>query len=148
MAVLRAQPYGNQNFVVDLGTGTSGPDSSFAEVIIPGISVDVIEYRSGSDPNNVRKLPGLTHYGDVTLKRGIVGSLNLYQWIDAIRNGATNAARNVTIQLLSEDRSAVVFTWKLFRAWPAKYVGPTLKAEGNDVALEELVLTYERLELE
>lgn len=148
MAVLRAHPYGNQHFLVDLGAGNTGPEAAFCEVVIPGIAIDVVEYRTGSDKENgVRKLPGLTRYPDVTLRRGIAGSLDLYNWINDLRNGAPNAGRTVTIQLLSEDRTAVL-TWKLLRAWPAKYTGPTLNGKGTDVAIEELVLSYERLEME
>lgn len=149
MAVLRAHPYGNQHFLVDLGTGnTAGPEAAFCEVEIPGISLDVIEYRTGSSKETgVQKLPGLARYPDVTLRRGIIGSLDLYKWIDEIRNGSSSSSRTVTIQLLSEDRVAVV-TWKFLRAWPSKYSGPHLNAEGTDVAIEELVLSYERLEME
>jgi phage tail-like protein len=53
----------------------------------------------------------------------------------------------VTITLLSEDLSAVL-TWKLLRAWPAKYSFGDLNAKGSEVAIEELVLAYERLEME
>jgi phage tail-like protein len=54
----------------------------------------------------------------------------------------------VTISLLSEDLGAVVFTWKLLHAWPVKYSFGDLNAKGTDVAIEELVLAYERLEIE
>jgi len=149
MAVLRARPYGNQRFLVDLGTGnTAAPEAAFCEVILPGISIDVIEYRTGSDKEHgVNKLPGLARYPDVTLRRGIIGSLDVYSWINEVRNGAPNARRTVTIQLLSEDGTPVL-TWKLLRAWPSKFSGPALDAKGTDVAMEELVLSYERLEME
>ncbi len=149
MAVLRAHPYGNQHFLVDLGTGnTAGPEAAFCEVILPGISIDVVEYRTGnSKETGVQKLPGLARYPDVTLRRGVIGALDLYSWINDIRNGSSNSVRTVTIQLLSEDGTPVV-TWKFLRAWPSKYSGPTLDAKGTDVAIEELVLSYERLEME
>ena len=44
------------------------------------------------------KLTGLNKVSDVTLKRGIIGSLDLYAWLDQIRNGDQNAMRTVTIQ--------------------------------------------------
>jgi phage tail-like protein len=107
-----------------------------------------VEYRTGSSKESgVQKLPGLARYPDVILRRGIIGALDLYNWINEVRNGSSNAARTVAIQLLSEDRVPVV-TWKLLRAWPAKYSGPTLDAKGTDVAMEELTLAYERLEME
>ena len=90
---------------------------------------------------------GLSRYENVILRRGIIGSLNLYDWINQVRNGDASARRTVTITLLSEDLRAVL-TWKLLRAWPVKYYFGDLNAKGTDVAIEELVLAYERLEME
>jgi len=113
------------------------------------MSVDVIEYRNGNDKeNSPRKLTGLARVGDVTLKRGIIGSLNLYNWINQIRNGDSGALRNVTIQLQNEDHTAVVMTWKLLRARIIKHTSGPLNAKGTDVAIEVMTLAYERLELE
>ena len=150
MAVLRDHPYAQFNFLVDLGTGnTDGPEAGFQECSEIGMSVDVIEYRNGNDKaNNVRKLAGLARTGDVTLKRGIIGSIELYKWIDQIRNGDPGGRRTVVIQLQSEDHTQVVLTWKLFGAFPVKHTGGPLNAKGTDVAMEELTLAYERLELE
>jgi phage tail-like protein len=149
MAVLRNDPYAQFNFLVDLGTGdTEGPQAGFQECSPIGMSLDVIEYRNGNDRSNqVRKLTGLAHAGDVTLRRGIIGSLDLYQWIDELWNGNQSATRTVTIQLQSEDHAQVVQTWKLLRARIVKHVSGPLNAKGSDVAMEELTLAYERLEL-
>jgi len=149
MAVLRNDPYAQFNFLVDLGTGdTEGPQAGFQECSPIGMSLDVIEYRNGNDRSNqVRKLTGLARAGDVTLRRGIIGSLDLYQWIDELRNGNQSATRTVTIHLQSEDHAQVVQTWKLLRARIAKHVSGPLNAKGSDVAMEELTLAYERLEL-
>ncbi len=66
MAVLRGKPYGNYNFLVDLGTGNiSGPEAGFSEVILPETTIDVIQYRNGNEPeSNVRKIPGRARYGN------------------------------------------------------------------------------------
>jgi phage tail-like protein len=150
MAVLRERPYAQFNFLVDLGTGaTEGAQAGFQECGPIGLSVDVIEYRNGNEKGNeVRKLTGLARVSDVTLKRGIIGSLELYRWLDQIRNGDQAGYRNVTVQLLNEDHTAVVLTWKLNRARIIKHVSGPLNALGCDVAMEELTLAYERLELE
>jgi phage tail-like protein len=150
MAVLRERPYAQFNFLVDLGTGvTDGPQAGFQEVGPIGMSVDVIEYRNGNEKvNEVRKLTGLARAHDVTLKRGIIGSLDLYQWLDQIRNGDQSAFRNVTIQLQNEDHTSVALTWKLLHARIIKHVSGPLNAQGCDVAMEELTLAYERLQLE
>jgi phage tail-like protein len=150
MAVLRDRPYAQFNFLVDIGTGqTDGPEAGFQECSGISMSVEVIEYRNGNDKeNNTRKLPGLTKVSDVTLKRGVIGSLALYQWINQIRNGDTAGVRNVVIQLQNEDHTAVVMTWKLLRARITKHTSGPLNAKGTDVAIEEITLAYERLELE
>jgi phage tail-like protein len=150
MAVTRDRPYCRFNFLVDLGTGdTASVDAGFEEVILPEVWVDVIEYRTGNQKeNSVRKITGLEHCGNVTLKRGVIGSLNLYQWYNDVRNGGTNSLRTVRIQLQNEDRSEIVQTWTLMRARVVKITSPTLNAKGTDVAIESVELACERLELE
>jgi phage tail-like protein len=148
MAVLRELPYAQFNFLVDLGAGTDGPEAGFQECGEIGMSVDVVEYRNGNEKeNNVRKLTGLTRVNDVTLRRGIIGSLSLYQWLDQIRNGDAGAFRTVLVHLLNEDRTATVLTWKLHRARIVRHVSGPLNAKSSDVAMEEMTLAYERLEL-
>ena len=150
MAVKRERPYAQFNFLIDLGAGaTDGPQAGFQECSEIGMLVDVIEYRNGNEKENgVRKLTGLTRYPDVTLRRGIIGSLDLYQWINDIRNGNQTAYRTVTVRLMNEDHTAVVQEWKLLRARIIKHVSGPFNARGSDVAMEELTLAYERLELE
>ena len=150
MAVLRERPYVQFNFLIDLGTGTTeGAEAGFQECSGIGMEVTVSEYRNGNEKeNSVRKITGMNKSTDVTLKRGVIGSLNLYQWLNQIRNGDQNALRTVTIQLQNEDHTAVVQTWKLLRARITKHTSGPLNAKGTDVAMEELVLAYERLEME
>jgi phage tail-like protein len=150
MAVRRDRPYAQFNFLVDLGTGaTDGPEAGFQECSTISMSVDVVEYRNGNEKETTpRKLTGLARVSDVTLKRGIIGSLGLYQWIDQIRNGDPAGLRNVVIQLQNEDHTAIVMTWKLLRARIIKHTSGPLNGKGTDVAMEELTLAYERLELE
>lgn len=150
MATQRERPYNRFNFLVDLGDGnTEGPDAGFAEVSGLEMQLEVIEYRNGnSRENEPMKITGLARVGDVTLRRGLIGSLTLYRWINQIRNGDTNALRTVTIQLQNEDHTQVVQTWKLLRARIVKHVSGPFNAKGGDVAMEEMVLAFERLELE
>ncbi len=150
MAVLRDRPYAGFNFLVDLGTGdTDGPEAGFQECSAISTSVDVVEYRNGNDKeNDPRKLTGLARVSDVTLRRGIIGSLALYQWLDQVRNGDPTAMRTVVIRLMNEDHTAAVMSWKLLRARIVKHTSGPLNARGTDVAMEEITLAYERLELE
>jgi len=90
----------------------------------------------------------LNKASDVTMKRGMIGSLDLYQWLNQIRNGDANSLRTITVSLMSEDHTQVVQTFRLLRARIIKHTSGPLNAKGTDVALEELVVAYERLEME
>jgi phage tail-like protein len=85
---------------------------------------------------------------DVTMKRGVIGSLNLYRWLNQIRNGDQAALRTVQIHLQNEDHTQIVQTWRLLRARIIKHTSGPMNGKGTDVAMEELVLAYERLEME
>lgn len=150
MAKLRDRPYVQFNFLVDLGDGvTDGAQAGFQELSGIGMEVTVSEYRNGNHKeNSVMKITGMNKSTDVTMKRGVIGSLNLYQWLDQIRNGDQKAMRTVTIQLQNEDHTDIVQTWKLLRARIIKHTSGPFNAKGTDVAMEELVLAYERLEME
>jgi phage tail-like protein len=150
MATLRERPYVQFNFLVDLGDGvTEGPQAGFQELSGIGMEVTVSEYRNGNHKeNSVMKITGMNKSTDVTMKRGVIGSLNLYQWLDQIRNGDQKAMRTVTVHLQNEDHTEIVQTWKLLRARIIKHTSGPFNAKGTDVALEELVLAYERLEME
>ena len=149
MAVQRERPYCRFNFLVDLGDGNEGVSAGFQEVGAIEAEVGVTEYRNGNaKENNVVKITGLSKFTNVTLRRGVIGALNLYQWFDQVRNGDQAALRTVTIQLQNEDHSAVVQTCKLLRARVVKFTSGPFNAQSTDVAIEEIVLAYERLELE
>src|SRR6476660_8150568 len=124
MAVVRDRPYVQFNFLVDIGDGqTEGPAAGFQELSGIGMEVTVSEYRTGnSRENSVMKITGMNKSTDVTMKRGVIGSLNLYQWLDDIRNGNQNALRNVVVQLQDEAHTTVVQTWKLMRARIIKHI--------------------------
>ena len=144
MAVQRDNPYANFNFLVDIG---SGEELQFAEVEIPAAEVDVVEYREGGDRvSSTRRLPGRARYGNVVLRRGISGRLELWEWFKAIRDGQL-LRRHVTITLLDEQRQPVQ-RWLLRDAWPTKYDASDLNAKGNDVVIETLELAHEGFEIE
>jgi phage tail-like protein len=150
VAVQRNTPYLAFNFLVDLGNGvTDGPQAGFQECSRIGMEVTVAEYRAGNaKENSVQKITGLNKATDVTLKRGIIGALDLYDWLNQIRNGDQNATRTVRISLQNEDHTEVVMTWLLLRARIIKHVSGPFNAKETDVAMEELTIAYERLQME
>ncbi|AEG00837.1 phage tail protein [Methylomonas methanica] len=151
MAVFRETPYSAFNYVVELEPGQGDQvDAGFSDVSGLNAEVTIAEYRNGnSKVNHVTKIPGIHKAGDVTLKRGIIGAQNLWDWLDEVRQGKLSGKRNVSIKLLNEDRSDTVVTWRLKNAMPIKWTGPTLTGKGGgDVAIEELVLSVETVDQE
>ena len=135
----RNDPLRNFRFRLEIG----GIDQAgFSEVSGFDITVDPIEYREGTDPTHVRKLPGLTKYGNVTLKWGITDSMELYEWHRDVVNGKIER-QNVAIVLMDEAGKEGIGRWEIVEAWPSKYDPMDLNAKGNDVAIETLELVNE-----
>jgi phage tail-like protein len=147
----RTTPYGAFNFLVNLNgpVGEDQPLGGFSDVSGLGTEITIAEYRNGNDkPNHVRKVPGIHKVSDVTLKRGIVSSSDLWSWITQTRTEGVGAKRTIVITLRDEAGSSVQ-KWTMGGVVPMKYTGPTLAAKGGgDVAMEELVLSAESLETE
>ena len=147
MADQRTTPYGAFNYLVNFDGGEEF--GGFSDVSGIGTDIKMAEYRNGNEiENHVRKVPGTHAVSDVTLKRGIVNSKTLWDWIKSARKDGPAAQKTVTITLLDEAQNAVE-SWILRGTIPMKYTGPTLAAKGGgDVAMEELVLSAEALEIE
>ena len=90
----------------------------------------------------MRKLPGLTKYGNVTLKRGITDSMDLYNWHKDIVAGKI---RRETVAIVVHGRgwAATRRASRSPKAWPSKYDPMDLNAKGNDVSIETLELVNE-----
>lgn len=150
MAEPREFPYPNFAFRVKIGNDDETSIlAGFQEVSGLGMEVSVSEYRAGNSQENVPiKVFGLGKTADVTLKRGVVGSLDLFQWVQAVRDGDRSKDqyfKTVTIKLMAEDRNTTVLEWKLLNARPMKFSGPALNGKSSDVAVEELVLSAENI---
>jgi phage tail-like protein len=138
----RIDPFLACNFRVEIdGIATA----SFSEVSGLEVEIDVIEYRNGNDTSNsVRKLPGLNKVTDITLKRGITQDSSLWDWINSAIQG--NFSRRLMSIVMQDELHNDVIRWNLSNAWPHKWSGPVFNAKSNEVAIETLVISYERLE--
>ena len=157
MAEERARPYSNFNFRVSWAPATDNEGDTLAEETVHaafqevsglGMEITVAEYRAGNSATNEPiKITGTVKTPDVTFKRGVIGALDLYQWLNAVRDGAQNQLKNVTVKLMAEDRETVAQEWLLKNTRPIKYTGPPLNGKSTDLAIEELTLSPERLEM-
>ncbi len=133
-------PLLNFRFQVDWG----GTKIGFKEVTGLGSGkTEEVKYRDGASPETSDlTLAGRTTYENLTLKRGtFAGDNELYEWWQQNAPGAS-AYRDLTITLLNQDLQPVV-VWKVKNAWPLSVKSTDLKADANDVAIEEIVLSHQ-----
>jgi phage tail-like protein len=121
---------------------------AFQEVSGLDIEAQPIEYRHGNSPGySVLKMPGLKKYSDVTMKKGVFkGDNKFWDWFNQI-NMNTIARKSVTITLLTEG-DTVAMVWKLTNAFPTKITSTDLKSQGNEAAIETIVIAHEGLTIE
>ena len=139
-------PYKKYNYRVEIG---SIDVAAFSEVSGFDASIDVIEYREGTEAiNSPRKMPGLTKYGNVTLKWGMSDNMSFYEWVAGISSGEKGSAedrvQDVTIYL-QDDNHQDIAHWELINAWPCKYTAPDFNATSSEVAFESVELAYEEM---
>jgi len=128
-----------------------GPQARVSEITGTDSTTDVIEYRVGDyEYNSAMKMPGLTKYGNITLKWGMTTNKELYDWvrstIGTTEQGDADGVKrkNITIELLNRaDGTTVKASWQLLNAWPCKYTGPDFNATSSEIAFESLELAHE-----
>jgi phage tail-like protein len=137
----RGDPFNQAKFLVEIeGIVTS------AFLSVSGIEADVaaVDYRPGNDKlPSARKLPGEAKFSNLVLKRGLTSDLSLWQWMQDTLQG--NLQRRAISVVLLNDTGEPVLRFNFRDAWPVKWSGPILNAEGNDVAIETLEITHEGL---
>ncbi len=135
-------PYGAFNFIVKInGIAVAG----FNEVTGLEVETQIIEYRIGSEPTTVHKLPGLTKYANIVLKRGYTRDQELWQWVSDTVGGQI-VRRNGSISMLDETGQTVQ-QFYFVEGWPSRYEGPHFDAQNSAVAIETLEITHEGLNL-
>jgi phage tail-like protein len=138
----RADPFGAFDFRVEIdGIALA----AFMEVSGLESETTVIEYRTG-DSQTLAKLPGLTRYANIVLRRGITVDKSLWQWRQEVVAGK-NARRDGAIVLLDEAGQALA-AWNFRNGWPCRWEGPRLRAGRSRVAIETLELAHEGIEYE
>lgn len=146
----RTAPYPSYSYLVDL-KGPRDPEKplgGFSDVAGIKTELHISEYRDGNDKvNYVHKYCGMHTSADVTLKRGVVDTSDLWDWITDARTNGSSAQRDVTITLRDEANNPVQI-FKLWAVTPKGYTGPTLSGKGaGDIAIEELVLAPESIDI-
>ena len=143
MARRPLDPFVNFNFLVESGGIIA---AGFSEITGMNGEVQAVEYREGRDPNsNTRKLPGLSKYGNVTFKKGVVIEQDFFKWFKSGVDGDV-IRMDLSILLLDEQRQEKV-RYNLTSAWPVKFTAPDMKAAANEIAVQSLELAHEGLRI-
>ena len=139
----RTDPLRNFRFRVEIdGLGKA----AFSEVAIAETTTEAIDYREGNEATHVRKLSGLTKFGNITLKRGITDSMEIYNWHKQIVAGQVQSNRKQVAIVVVDEAGTDKARFVVSEAWPTKYDPSDLNAKGNEVFIELLELVNEGIE--
>jgi phage tail-like protein len=130
------------NFMLELEGAVAG---YFTECSGIGSEHEVVEQKTVDKQGHelIRKIPGRLKFTDITLKRGITSDMQIWEWRDmAVQGKITSARKNCTITMLSREYKPVAI-WHFANAWPSKVTGPSLKADSNEIGVEELTIVHE-----
>jgi phage tail-like protein len=130
----------NCRFYVSIGKDTS---AVFTEMSGLQLETVVTEYEEGGNNGFVHRLPGRTKIGNLTLKRGIVASNDFFKWYSEILQGKLTY-RHVDV-LVYDAEGKQLAKWSFANAYPVKWVGPQLAADGKSAAIETLELAHQGL---
>jgi len=118
---------------------------AFREVTNLGSENQVVEDKSrGPDGKYIiKKIPGTLKWNDITLKQGMTDNMDMWKWRKLVEDGKVDDARANGSITMYDTKGSAVARWELIRCWPSKLSGPAGKADGNEIAVQELVLTHE-----
>ncbi|MDJ0628968.1 MAG: phage tail protein [Rhodobacter sp.] len=139
----RTDPFRGYNFRVEIdGVG----DAAFREISGLTFETDPVEYRDGDEPTlHVRKLYGLRKFTNIQAKRGITTDLSLWNWYQEILNGPAPLRDGAVI--LTDELQQDRLRWNFRNGFIAKWEGPSFNATSNDVAIEMIEISVDRVEL-
>jgi len=130
--------------VVDFPTGSGSLVGYFTEFSGIGSENPAVDYKTVQDGKEIMyKLPGRIEWGEVTLKRGVTGNTDFWEWRELVLQGEIDTAR-CSMNVYMYDRAyANTLMWTLHNAWPSKITGANLSADSNDFAVEEISIQHE-----
>lgn len=136
----RKDPYAGFRFLVEI---TGMVVAGFSEVSGLQAETEIEEYREGGVNHFVHKRPKLTKYPNLTLKRGLADSEELFKWYLDVAAGHFER-KQVSIIIL-DPAGNELWRWNFSRAYPVKWSGPELKADSSALAVETVELVHEGL---
>ncbi len=137
----REDPLVGFHFSVDIMGVVKG---YFTECSGLGSEHEVIEHKVVDNGKElVIKVPGRLKWENIVLKRGITSSMDIWAWRKKVEDGDVEGARQNGSIIMYDQNLKEVARWNFERAWPVKVSGPSPKADGNEIGLEELTIAHE-----
>jgi phage tail-like protein len=141
-------PFTAFNFAVEINRGGDGHalvNAAFQECDGLEMTMDVKTIREGGANDRQIRLNGMVAYGQLTLKRGLTESFDLWNWFhDSVTDPRLRADAEVV--LLAADGATERARFVMSRCLPVKLKAPALNAKDGQVAIEELQVAYETLQ--
>jgi phage tail-like protein len=142
-------PFSAFNFAVEISVPNLAPqvcNAAFSECDGLELTMDVKTIREGGNNGRQHRLTGPLNYGSLTLKRGMTANFDLWSWVKALLDNPGLRA-DAEVVVFAPDGSTERARFLLARCVPIKLKAPALNAKDGVVAVEELQLAYESLEL-
>ena len=141
----REDPLLSFNFAIDVGGAIKG---YFTEVGGLGSENEIVEQKVVNEKGVevILKIPGRLKWGDVTLKRGITSSMDLWDWRKQVEEGKVKDARKNGSIVMYDRELKEAARWNFLNAWPSKISGPAPKSDGNEIGVEEMTIVHEFIE--
>jgi len=141
----REDPLTGFHFAVDVQGVIKG---FFTECSGLGSEHEVIEHKVVNETGQevVLKIPGRLKWDNITLKRGITSSMDIWDWRKEVTDGNVDSARRDGSIVMYDQTLNEVARWNFERAWPLKVSGPQPKSDSNEIGIEELTLAHEYIE--
>jgi len=110
-------------------------------------SHEVIEHREvgKNGKQYISKQPGNLKWADITLRRGVTDSMDLYHWRQLVVDGKLSQARKSGSVVLYNAANESIGRFDFVRGWPSRWKGPDVNTTNNAVAIEELTIAHEGL---
>ncbi|MCX6045123.1 MAG: phage tail protein [Chloroflexi bacterium] len=143
MAMQSQDPIVGFHFRLDLQGQAKG---YFTECSGIGSEHEVIEHKVVSEDGKhqkIMKIPGRLKWENITLKRGLTDSMDIWDWRAKIEAGDVEPNRYHGSVIMMDHNFLPVAQWDFVRAWPVKVSGPSPKADSNEVGIEEIVIAHE-----
>jgi phage tail-like protein len=126
--------------------GVTQTIAGFQEVTGLESSIEIHEYKEGGRNDFTHKFATTTNFGNITFKRGVAITPELWTWFDKVRRGSFGARRSILIAHLDYEGNAAM-VWYVSRALPTKYSGPGWNAAQSSIAVESIEIAHEGLVL-